>query len=117
MNKLKLALTKLMLKCREYESVEVTHINSSLRQTYEVIIFSEKKLFTIGQSLPFIGAVIINRLALSKPKLLDYVLVHEFTHAKQRLGNILAAMALIFLLFAALCLMAMIGTLLNDTAF
>jgi hypothetical protein len=113
MNNLQLALTKLYLKLRGAKFVGVTHIKSSLGTAYEAIIFSEKELFTIGQSVLFVGTVIINQLALNKSKLLDYVLVHEFAHVKQWYGNILALIFGLFMLFALGSLTALVITLLN----
>ena len=103
--------TKLFLRSKGATFVRTDHVKSSFGVSYEVVIFSEKDNTTIGQYVFLVGTIIINQVVLQKSKLLDFVLVHEFAHAKQWYGIILGILCCVALLVAVYALTLTIAML------
>lgn len=82
MNNCKLHLTKIHLRCIKAGFKEVSTLSLPDGHKQEVIVFTQKGLFILGQVTPF-GTVIIHEAVYSSNVLLNYVAVHESAHTRQ----------------------------------
>lgn len=76
MNKLLLHLTKLYLRGAGARFKEISTIKLPSGQEQEVIVFSSKQSFVLGQVTLF-GTTIVHELVFRTQKLLNYVATHE----------------------------------------
>jgi hypothetical protein len=82
MNRVALGLTKLWLRLLGAKFLKVSVITLSSGEEQNVVVFSSKAYFLLGQVTPW-GTTIVHELAFSSDKLLDYIAIHESAHKRQ----------------------------------
>ena len=82
MNRVALALTRLWLRFLGNKFLRVSTITLPDRREQQVVVFSSKTFYMVGQVTPW-GTILVHEFAFLSEKLRNYVVVHEAAHKRQ----------------------------------
>lgn len=82
MNRVELGLTKLWLRLLGAKFLRVSAIRLQGGEEHNVVVFSSKAYFLLGQVTPW-GTTIVHELVFLSQKLQHYVVIHESAHRRQ----------------------------------
>lgn len=97
MNGVALGLTRLWLHLLGARFLRVSVVSLSKGEEQNVVVFSSKGYFVLGQVTPF-GTTIVHELVFYSERLLNYVVAHESAHKQQWYRHFIYPLSIIFLL-------------------
>lgn len=98
MNRVALALTKLWLRLLGNKFLRVSTITLPGGIEQQVVVFSSKTFYMVGQVTPW-GTILVHEFAFLSEKLRDYVVVHESAHKRQWFRHALYPLMTLWLLW------------------